>query len=971
MPITNTSINSTITNINGFLNVKPTGLAVNSSSGYLDLKDTYGTYNVPTGGGTSITDGGFTFRSTKDDGTTDKNLLRIHPTGQVGIGIGTSATVPAYSLDVSGTMRVTGATTFNSLNMTGATMANASVTGTLQVNKSLDMLEKSKIKTVDYNETLFDYAPTFLAALNPVLTGFVITGLTTNSLENTFILNGTTGGISSYQGVNLTQGKYTFTLRAKGSGITIRYRPDANTDLTDNLVTLTDTYNTYSQVVTIPANVTVPYLYLHITGTTGTTFSWTSLTVEPFYDMMIGSNSLSLGSNMSVTNGSVDSRLLNTIPAYTATNGGVKPRVAFGNGVFVVCSDLGIVQVSSDGITWTASTTSFTTVSDFGGLAFGNGIFMLILKEDPSSNVWTSTDGKIWTKKNPTIIWANSLSYGNGVFLASNDWPLNSAISVDGLSWRSFSLGAAFFNSCFGNNVWIAVGYYVIDNVYFGTIRRSTDNFNTWSSPTVPTVNPHVTSWFDIAFGNGIFMITSWDNPGKLSISRDTGLTWETPITFSTNGTGKIIYVNNTWILASTNSIWFSKTDGRTWQKITIGFTPLYFSYGNNTLLSGYDYNKAIIFKNNRTDGVVTIGREGTMTNLQGKTNIPDCSLLNVNGSGTSLFKVEKTNVAYGVFTYPLVPSGTDIKNDLVVNVPTDGSINKSTEQHTFTYTTNYSVIRTIVKVTEGLSYRFTFSVKKFTGNYLRLWVYPGSGTDIEFVDVGTEYKTHSYIFKALATSVVYISFQYFTTPAKTVVVPGGSISYTHFSIEPLRSYDNTDMAMVNVNGTIDHNVPLLGGGNILHTIGNTPESSSMSTTYSRKSETVAGAISCFTITPSSTDSVGYFELTIMGSNGGTNYAFKGFFSIYNKSGDVSPLYVTPVSALFSLLDTPPVITFTSTGSVLSSTTGITSNAAGSTITLKISTSATSVNQTFIATLVSYPSINSNNELKDFTITAI
>jgi len=161
----------------------------------------------------------------------------------------------------------------------------------------------------------------------------------------------------------------------------------------------------------------------------------------------------------------------------------------------------------------------------------------------------------------------------------------------------------------------------------------------------------------------------------------------------------------------------------------------------------------------------------------------------NANGTaGNNLLRIQ--NITTGVFTYPLVPSGTDIKNDFLVNVPTEGSINKSTEQHTFTYTTSFSTIRTNINVTVGLSYRFTFRVKKFTDNYVRIWFYPGSGTDIEFVDVGTEYKTHSYIFRALATSVIYINSQYFTTPAKTVIVPGGSISYTHFSLEPI--YETT-----------------------------------------------------------------------------------------------------------------------------------------------------------------------------------
>jgi hypothetical protein len=51
-----------------------------SVGGNLELNKNYGVYNVPYGQSTSITDGGFTFRSTNADGTAGTNLLRLQNT---------------------------------------------------------------------------------------------------------------------------------------------------------------------------------------------------------------------------------------------------------------------------------------------------------------------------------------------------------------------------------------------------------------------------------------------------------------------------------------------------------------------------------------------------------------------------------------------------------------------------------------------------------------------------------------------------------------------------------------------------------------------------------------------------------------------------------------------------------------------------------------------------------------------------
>jgi len=140
------------------------------------------------------------------------------------------------------------------------------------------------------------------------------------------------------------------------------------------------------------------------------------------------------------------------------------------------------------------------------------------------------------------------------------------------------------------------------------------------------------------------------------------------------------------------------------------------------------------------------------------------------------------------------------------------------------------------------------------------------------------------------------------------------------------------------------------------NTIGNKEAKTSMSTTYNIKKNMTTGDILCYEITPPTESSVtlstcGYFEIIISGCNatyGG--YSYKGFFAIKH-------LEFTPVSTLFSLVISP-VIKFT---------------VVGRTITLSINTALNngSTEQSFIATLMSYPTLSMDGALNDFTVTAI
>ena len=158
-----------------------------------------------------------------------------------------------------------------------------------------------------------------------------------------------------------------------------------------------------------------------------------------------------------------------------------------------------------------------------------------------------------------------------------------------------------------------------------------------------------------------------------------------------------------------------------------------------------------------------------------------------------------------------------------------------------------------------------------------------------------------------------------------------------------------------NITGsTIKQSVPCLGGGTVSNTFGNADNLTSLSTTYCRKSTDTLTALACYTILGPEIYSSGYFELVVSGSNqyqGG--YAYKGFFGLTQTD---TTLVATAVSTLLSV-GLVPTITFTGTNP----------------ITLHIHTALenNSTSQTFIATLIAYPTITIDNELYDFTVTAV
>jgi hypothetical protein len=181
----------------------------------------------------------------------------------------------------------------------------------------------------------------------------------------------------------------------------------------------------------------------------------------------------------------------------------------------------------------------------------------------------------------------------------------------------------------------------------------------------------------------------------------------------------------------------------------------------------------------------------------------------------------------------------------------------------------------------------------------------------------------------------------------------GGTTNITTYSGQV--NVGNSGGAVSITGSTIKQMVPCLGGGTVVNTFGNADNATSLSTTYCRKSTSTLTALACYTLLGPGIYNCGYFEIVISGSNQyGGGYSYKGFFGLTQT--DATLVTATAVSTLFSV-GLVPTITFTGTNP----------------ITLNINTALGNISQsqTFIATLIAYPTITINNELYDFTVTAV
>ena len=122
--------------------------------------------------------------------------------------------------------------------------------------------------------------------------------------------------------------------------------------------------------------------------------------------------------------------LLETSPdadMWTGRNSGLSDNingVVYGNGTFVAVADNGNISTSSDGITWTALTGLPFGSDDLDAVSFGDGVFVVAL----NNQVGCSTDGQEWTlidtpvSSDGAFIRTQDIAFGGDVFVLGADF---------------------------------------------------------------------------------------------------------------------------------------------------------------------------------------------------------------------------------------------------------------------------------------------------------------------------------------------------------------------------------------------------------------------------------------------------------------------------------------------------------------------------------------------------------------------
>ena len=114
--------------------------------------------------------------------------------------------------------------------------------------------------------------------------------------------------------------------------------------------------------------------------------------------------------------------------------------ISYGNNIFVIVGDYGVIRTSSDGNTWT--TRSSGTSKNLRSITFDNNQFITV---GESGTTLTSSDGISWNSQNltstgPPMIYLYDVTYGNNLFVIVGESE-RIFYSSDGISWleRNYS----------------------------------------------------------------------------------------------------------------------------------------------------------------------------------------------------------------------------------------------------------------------------------------------------------------------------------------------------------------------------------------------------------------------------------------------------------------------------------------------------------------------------------------------------
>jgi hypothetical protein len=283
--------------------------------------------------------------------------------------------------------------------------------------------------------------------------------------------------------------------------------------------------------------------------------------------------------------------------------------VAYGNGVYVVVGNEGIVLSSTNGVNWTKRSSG--TVVALNSVVYANSLFVVV---GENGTVLTSVNGTLWGRRTSgTTAFLYDVIYGGGKFVAVSD---TGAVvtSPTGTIWTlKNGTAAGVYGVAYGNGKFVSVGA-TYDCSFFCNYNvatyYSTDAL-TWSAVVRPGLPVAVS---DVAFGNGVFVAVG--DAGTILLS-SSGTAWTQPLTGSSDFLWNVAFAHNTFVVVGgVQGTILTSIDGQSW-------TPRNSGTGNGLFNVGYG---------NST--FVAVGQYGTILQSEAVAPLATRLQLSISGSG-------------------------------------------------------------------------------------------------------------------------------------------------------------------------------------------------------------------------------------------------------------------------------------------------------------------------------------------------
>jgi len=242
--------------------------------------------------------------------------------------------------------------------------------------------------------------------------------------------------------------------------------------------------------------------------------------------------------------------------------------VAYGNGLFVAVGKDSPLHISTNGVHWFENPVSSDLLFD---VTFGGGRFVAVGED----SLFTSVDGKQWTShfEQP---WGElmSVAYGGGTYVALGEV---GRTSFDGTNWINFDIpGDINVNSVtFGNGLFVAGG----GNV--GGALTSTNGTN-WTEVDTGLAGDNK----DLAYGNGRFVAVC----GLRGImhSQD-GIHWiDVDLGNNSNWLACVTFAWGTFVVGGDGGVILTSTNAESWTRINSGTSAFFttIAYGSNSFIA-------------------------------------------------------------------------------------------------------------------------------------------------------------------------------------------------------------------------------------------------------------------------------------------------------------------------------------------------------------------------------------------------